>query len=109
MLIKLSVKERALLLDFIPREGNIIFVKMCQDLLEDLSFSDDENKKLCFHQTTKGLLLWDEEAAENIEKEVDIPDTIKDQITTKLIRLNDKDKLTIDHICLYDRFIGSKS
>jgi len=101
-----SVKERVILLDFVPKEGNILFVKMVQNFLEELSFSDDENKILCFHQTLKGQILWDEEAAGKISKDIIVPDTLKDQIAVKLMKLNDKNKLSVDHIEIYERFVG---
>jgi len=104
--MKFSVKERVILLDFVPKEGNILFVKMVQNFLEELSFSDEENAKLCFHQTIKGQVLWDEISANEISKDIEVPDTLKDQIVTKLIKLNDKNKLSIDHIGIYEKFIS---
>ena len=104
MKIELSVKDRVALLGFIPKEGNLLFVKMVQQLLGDLSFDDREEKKLCFYQTIKGQVMWDEKSAEEIKKEVEIPDTLRDQIISKLNKFNNSNKLTPDHIGLCDKF-----
>ncbi len=104
MKMKLSVKDRVVLLGFIPKEGNLLFVKMVQQLLEDLSFSDSEEKTLGFYQKLQGQVMWDEEAAENINKEIEIPDTLRDQIISKLNKFNNNNKLTPDHISLCEKF-----
>jgi len=105
MQYELTVKDRVMLLDLVPKEGRFLFVKMVQTLLGELSFSQEENDKLIFQQTIKGEVRWVEKAAEGMVKVVEIPQTIIDEITASLRRLEEKGKLTIDHVQLYEKFV----
>ena len=63
--MNLNVLERLLLLNHLPKEGDITTIKLVRKLRESLSFSEDEHKKLKFAEQ-EGRVTWQE----NIEKDV---------------------------------------
>jgi hypothetical protein len=108
MLVKLSVKDRIMLLDLLPKMGSFLFLKMVNQVMEDLSFSEDENKTICFHQDLKGGLHWNEKSASDVIKEINIPETIREKIYSELTKLEEKQNLTVDHINIYEIFVSKK-
>jgi hypothetical protein len=102
--MKLLVHERLLLLEMLPKAGNLTTIKLLRVAKEDLSFNDKENKALKFVQE-EGMLNWDP-AAGDIEKEIEIGEIITELIITELKRMNEDKELTEQHISLYEKFIG---
>ena len=68
-----------------------------------MSFSESENKSLNFQQNDE-MLTWNEEA--NMEKEVNIGDTITEVIKKELKKMDEEKELTEQHISIYEKFIG---
>ncbi len=100
-----NAKERLVLLGTIPSEGDFTTLKIVRKLREDLSFSEDEHKKLNL-VTENGLVTWDNSKDE--PKEVELGEKAKDIIVNSLKKLNDSKKLTESHFDLYVRFIENK-
>jgi len=97
-----------MLLDLLPKTGTFLFVKMVREVMEALSFSEEEQKKLGFHQDIKGAFHWNEKAAIEIVKEIEIPETIKDKIVSELAKLEEKKNVSIDQIGLYEIFVSKE-
>ena len=53
----LTVRERLLLLQILPRQGDLTTIKIVRRLREELSFDEDEHRQLNFQQTD-GQLTW---------------------------------------------------
>lgn len=100
--MKLSVADRLLLLNILPKEGSLTTIKLMRELREELSFSEEENKKLGFKQEGD-MVLWNFEA--DLEKEIKISDILKDVIKKTLKELDKSEKLTEAHLGLWDMFV----
>ena len=73
-------------------------------LREDLSFDEDEHKKLAFVQDG-GQVRWNEKV--NLTKRIMIGKKQTDIIQKTLKKLNDEKKLTDNHYSLYEKFVDS--
>ena len=99
----LSVFERLILLNILPKEGDITTLKIIRKLKDDLSFSEEEHTALQF-KNEDGQIMWKEEA--DIKKEIEIGEKATDIIAEALKALNKAKKLTEAHISIYERFTG---
>jgi len=99
----LTVLERLVLLNILPKEGDFTTLKIVRKMREDLSFSEDEHKALKFVQEPDQL-RWDDKA--EADKEVTFGEKATDIIKETLKRLNDEKKLTEEIFSLYEKFIG---
>ena len=99
--MKLSIMERILLSQLLPAEGTFVTLKLLRVLKEDLSFTEEENKKLEFKQNGDSL-QWKEDGK---QVDVKIGDTMNEIIIKVLKDLDEKAKLTDQHFSLYEKFI----
>jgi hypothetical protein len=99
----LSVFERLVLLNIMPKEGDITTIKIIGKLKDNLSFSEDEHKALEL-KNDNGQIAWKQEA--DIPKEIEIGEKALDIISDALKKLNKEKKLTEAHIPIYDRFVS---
>jgi len=99
----LSVFERLILLNIMPKEGDITTIKIIRKLKDDLSFSEEEHTALQF-KNEDGQIMWKEDA--DIQKEIEIGEKASDIIAEALKSLNKAKKLTEAHISIYERFTG---
>ena len=98
--MELSVLDRLVLLNVIPREGDLTTLKIVRRLNDDLSFSEDEHKVLNFHNEGE-VLKWNEIP----NKEVAIGEKATDVIEKAFKKLNQQGKLHMDYLDLYERFV----
>src|SRR3990172_10013569 len=98
--MKLSITDRLTLLQILPSEGDILTIKMVRDLIDRLSFSEQEFKDLNI-RTEGSQALWDKE----IEIEVEIGPKALAIIVAALERLNQEKKLTVGYIPVYEKFV----
>lgn len=116
--MKLGVFDRLVLLNILPREGDILSLRQVRRLREALSFSDEEHAALGLHvcsgpntdcdrcsadPAAAGQVHWKTEA--EVLKEVDIGPRAAQIITDALKALNDGRKLREEHIPLFERFV----
>ena len=101
---ELTVLERLVLLNVLPKEGDFTTLKLVRKLREDLSFDEDEHKKLVFVQD--GDQVRGNESV-NVTKRVMIGEKQADIIQETLKKLNDEKKLTDNHYSLYEKFVDS--
>ena len=100
--MKLSISDRLILLGVLPKEGDFTTLKILRQMKDDLSFSEEEHKKLNFRQEGE-TILWD---AELEDKEVTFGEKATDIIVDAFKKLNDQKKLRIEHMELYEKFVG---
>ena len=100
--MELNVLERILLVQTLPSEGSFTNLKLLRLVKEALSFDEEENKSLNFVMDGD-MMRWDESAA--IVKDVEIGDVVHKLIKKKLMALDEQEKLTENHISLYDKFV----
>jgi len=100
--MNLNVLDRIHLLQFLPREGDIVSLRILQTLRMSISFTEDEIKKFGLNtdqETAK--TTWDD------DEEVDIPigEKATDIIVDAFKKLNAEKRLPDTAIDLYDKFI----
>ena len=99
----LNTFDRLILLNIMPKEGDITTLKIIRKLKDDLSFSEEEHTALQF-KNEDGQIMWKEEA--DIKTEIEIGEKATDIIAEALKALNKAKKLTEAHISIYERFTG---
>jgi len=102
--MKLGIAERINVLNILPVEGNIITLRVVNELRGALSFSEKEIADAGIKQDTDGRITWDHTAG--VGKDVKIGDTAKDIIKTALKKLDDEKKLTAQLVPIWDKFMG---
>jgi hypothetical protein len=101
MPVTLSVYERLLLLNVLPREADITQLRIVRDLQETLGFPEAEAQALGFmHEGT--VVHWNREAAQ--DKTIEIGPVGWALIAERLRELSEQKKLTLEHLGLYERF-----
>jgi hypothetical protein len=100
--MNLSVYDRLILLNILPKEGDFTTLKIIRKLREDLSFSEEEHAVLQFKQEN-GSVQWQQEA--DIPKDISIGEKASDVIADVLIRLDKEKKLQDMHYSLYESFV----
>ena len=100
--MELSIFERLILLNVLPKEGDFTTLKIVRKLRDDLSFSEDEHKVLEF-KNDGGQVQW--KLAGDIAKDISIGEKATDIIVEVLKELNKTKKLTEQHIGLYEKFV----
>ena len=99
--MKLNVLERILLSQILPAQGSFTNLKLLRVVKEELSFSDKENKKLNFKQDGERM-LWNNV---ELEKEMAFGEVASKLIKDELLKLDKEEKLTEQHMSLYEKFI----
>lgn len=106
--MKLSVIERFLVQQLIPKEANYSNLTLIRKAREELSFSEEENKKLAFRTEGEGneaRTVWNKV---DIEKDVNLGETVTGMIVKELKRLDDAGKLVPEQCPLYEKFVLNK-
>ncbi|MHA2068124.1 MAG: hypothetical protein ACXABY_27500 [Candidatus Thorarchaeota archaeon] len=99
--MELSVLDRVLLFNVLPAEGNVTSLRIIRKLREDISFSDKENEEFGI-KTEEGKITWN---SNGTIKDIEIGEKATDIIVEALKDLDKRDKLTVSHLELYDKFI----
>ncbi len=100
----LAVLERLLLLNLLPPEGDITTVRVVHRLRQDLSFSEEELGALHL-RTVEDEIKWEPEA--DPLKDVPVGAKAREVIGKLLTRLSKSEKLTEQHLALYEKFVGN--
>ena len=106
--MELSVLERLMLQAVLPKEGNFTNLKLLRVAKENLSFSEEELKVLQVREVGEGAdrkMMWNNGVS---DKNIEFGDTVTDIIKKQLKRLDETNKLTIEHISLYEKFLGKE-
>ena len=101
--MNLQVGERLVLLSILPQEGDFTTLKIVRDLRESLSFSEEEHKTYGFKQEDN-MVFWDK--TKDTPKDVHIGEKATDIIVNAFKKLNEQKKLRIEHMELYEKFVG---
>ena len=99
--MKLSVMERIHLLSLLPKEGNLVTLKIVRNLQNELGFSEEENKETGLTINKDNHYEW----KKDIQKEVKIGETAKKVITDMFEELDKNEKLNMQTLVLYERFM----
>ena len=104
---ELSVLERLVLLSFLPKEGDFTTIKLLRKLRENLSFDEEEHKKLVFVQEGDQV-RWNEDVSAGMTKQIPIGEKQANIIQDALKKLNAEKKLTNDYFSLYEKFVENR-
>ncbi len=106
--MELTIKHRVILLNMSAAfTGNMVALGKIQRFREALSLTTEEAHKVNFRNTEAGY-QWDEPDGP-IVKEVEVPERAMELIAAVLTKMNDSQVLTLDHINLYELFVGNDS
>jgi hypothetical protein len=132
--MKLAVYERLTLQNILPREGDFVTLKLVRKLREALAFNEKEIAEINFKNHWKcpkcpnteisaevpkcpncnvymkliGQVTWDEDKAKDVIKDVHMGDTMLALCKTTLKKLSDEQKLTEQHMSLYQKFVEAE-
>ncbi len=101
--MKLFVLDRLMLLQILPREGDITTLRIVRKLREDLSFSEEETAALKL-ANVDGRVQWEADA--DTGKDVEVGPRAQKLIVETLEQLDKQKKITLDLLPLYDKFVG---
>jgi len=99
--MELTVVERLILLNLLPKEGSFFNLKLLRIARENLSFDEKEIKLLKFVQTVDQV-TWDMSA--KVIKKVEVGEVVTNLIITALKKLDGEGKLKDEHFSLYEKF-----
>ena len=105
--MKLSIGERLLCLEILPKEGNFLTLKLTRQATEELTFDEKEIKEAKLTQGENGRITWD--ASKDPNKDVKLNDIVVDLIKKELVELNKKEKLTQQYVSIYEKFVEPKT
>lgn len=102
--MELTVLERLVLLNVLPKEGDFTTLKLVRVAREALSFNDIENQKLKFVQDGEQV-RWDEAAGRELTRDIELGEMMTIKIVEELKKLESEKKLRDDHFTLYEKFV----
>lgn len=103
--MQLSVLERILLINLLPKEANVTDLRICLNLSTEMGFSEEEIERLEINEQD-GAVRWN--AERETLKEVAIGPRAFDIIKDALSGLDRQKKMTPAHIPLYERFVEAE-
>lgn len=101
--MKLSVKERIVLVGLLPATGDITSMKQVRVLREELAFNDEENKNLKIQHQPNGSVTWSKDG--EIDKEIEIVPVMLEVIKGKLNELNEQKSITDEILDIWELFM----
>lgn len=103
----LGIKDRYVLLRTLPAEGNFRTMRTIVKLREELMPTEEEIKAFGIKTSPDGnSIQWDVEKA--TDADIQIGEVATEVIVAALKSLDSQDKLTAEHILLWERFIEDK-
>ncbi|MFA6358883.1 MAG: hypothetical protein WCY09_09535 [Candidatus Omnitrophota bacterium] len=99
---QLTLPNRLLILSNIPKEGNIITLRIVRELINELALTAEEISEFEVIQL-ENAVQYNEKA--KIPKSFPLDDVKVDVIKKAFKELNDKNKLTLDLVEVYDKFL----
>lgn len=101
--MKLSLMERLTAINCLPVEGNIMFLRIRQELIGKLGPTAEETSFYGYEELEGGQVKWNPSIT--LEAEIDLSDSELDLIRDNLKKLETDSKLTPNHVSLYEKLI----
>lgn len=106
----LTIPDRIVLLQSIPKEGDILTIRILRTLREALSFTEAEHEEFSIVRTNfpdgRQMINWD--MKKESDREINIGPVATEIIINTLKVMNDQKKLTEGHIRLWEMFCAKK-
>ena len=106
----LTLHERFAIPTLLPEQGNFLMMKRLRELREALPPTEAEQEEFGFEEVLDdsgeptGRVRWKKEA-NDVEREVEIGESMTDLITKTLKKLDEQEKLGPQHVSLYKKFV----
>ena len=102
--MQLTVIERLVALGLLPAEGNIVKMRLRLKLIEKLGLTSEEISEYDLKPgDVEGTVQWRQDLPQ--EKEIDLKGPEIAAISENLEKLDKDEKLTPQHLSLYDKFV----
>lgn len=105
--MELNTLERIVLLNLLPKEGDIVTLRVVKEVQEEVGFKGEELEALNFKNTPQGGMMWDTKAGEKTI-EVKIGKAAVGILLGHLKSLSESKRLPIDALSLYDKLEGKE-
>jgi len=102
---KLTVGERLIILQILPKEGNFTTLRLTRDLGNKVGISADEFEEFEIKQE-ENLIKWNDKGS--IEKSIDFKNKEIEIISAELKNLDKEKKLEFRHFSIFEKFIGDE-
>ena len=99
--MELSINERLLILSILPKEGNILTLRIVRDLAREVGFSEEELKDWEIKQEGNNV-SWNSQKV--VSKDIKIGDAAKKVISDEMKKLEKENKLQITYLDLFEKF-----
>ena len=100
--MELTVMDRLALLSVVPTEGvRMKDLRIANGLRRRIGFTEEEHARLEFREV-EGRLKWDED--EDVPTEIQIGARGTVIIKDTLLKLDEEEKLTVDHVDIWELF-----
>jgi len=108
---KLKIRERAKLLEVLPQFHNYKTMKAIKEFIDkELVFTEDECRKFSIETVIMPngarQLRFDDEASQNYQKEMNFDPLVAGAIVESLKNLDKQNKITVEHLPVWEKFIG---
>ena len=101
--MEINVHNRLLILNAIPKEGDILTVRVVKDLSDKIGLSSDEVTDWEVKTSPSGNITWNVDKIQNKEIEFNLSE--KSIISDALRKLNKESKLTVEYLDVYKLFV----
>ena len=102
MKIKMTVFERLIFMSVMPSSGNILTLRLAQDLRQRIGFDAKEQTE--FEMTSDdGNVSWNNDKA--VEKEFEFELKEMELVQGALKKLDETESLKSDHVTLWEKFM----
>ena len=109
--MRLTIAERITLLDLLPRQGNIVTLRLVTDLQRKIALTEEEIKRFGIQQSRSEsggvLVTWAPEFDE-LRVDISMSDHEKGIVTREITQLESVGQLTINALSLYNYFVDRK-
>lgn len=102
--MQLTVLERLLLLNVLPRRGSLVDLRIMRETGEALSFSEAELQEIGYTEDG-GQARWKPDAP---QKEIEIGPRALSVVLREYEALDKKEELDIEHLPLYEKLLALK-
>ena len=109
--MRLTIAERMSLLDLLPLQGNVVTLRLVQDLRMKVALTGEEIDKWQVKQIPSesgGVLVRWAPEFDKTRTEIPMSDHEKGIVTREIMQRESKSQLTMNALPLYDYFVDNK-
>lgn len=99
----LTILERLMILQALPKEGNILLLRLRQGLISKVGLSAEDYVKFEVKQTPEGKVTWKSDIPQEVE--IDLNEAEMGIIKSSLKDLDRAGKLLPDQLSLWEKFV----